>query len=285
MKRPRRQDRHGHRLRRARRALRRGRGHRRHPRRRHGGDGRARPRGHDGAGDDGGDAVPDARPSPARRGGRSSSRDMPFGSYQVSDEDAVTQRDPLRQGGAAPTSSSSRARGRSLSRVRAIVDAGIPVMGHIGLTPQSATMLGGFKTQGRTAAKARAARRATRWRSRRPAASRSCSRRCRRRSRRGSPSALDDPDDRHRRRAPTATGRCSCTTTCSASTEGHLPRFVKRYANLSREIRDALEAYAATSASGAFPEERAHVRDAGRGARRVRGGAGSHRVARTPLEH
>ena len=37
--------------------------------------------------------------------------------------------------------------------------------------------------------------------------------------------------------------------------EGHLPRFVKRYANLSREIRDALEAYAADVRSGAFPSE------------------------------
>ena len=42
-----------------------------------------------------------------------------------------------------------------VSRVRRIVESGIPVMGHIGLTPQSATMLGGFKTQGKTAEAAR----------------------------------------------------------------------------------------------------------------------------------
>jgi 3-methyl-2-oxobutanoate hydroxymethyltransferase len=41
-----------------------------------------------------------------------------------------------------------------LSRVRAIVGTGIPVMGHLGLTPQSATMLGGYKAQGRSAEKA-----------------------------------------------------------------------------------------------------------------------------------
>ena len=41
--------------------------------------------------------------------------------------------------------------GRSISRVAAIVDAGIAVMGHVGLTPQTATQLGGYKVQGRTA--------------------------------------------------------------------------------------------------------------------------------------
>jgi 3-methyl-2-oxobutanoate hydroxymethyltransferase len=79
--------------------------------------------------------------------------DMPFGSFQISDEAALADAvrfvkeagaDAVKLEGAGP----------SLSRVQTIVGAGIPVMGHIGLTPQSATMLGGFKAQGRTAAKA-----------------------------------------------------------------------------------------------------------------------------------
>jgi 3-methyl-2-oxobutanoate hydroxymethyltransferase len=79
--------------------------------------------------------------------------DMPFGSFQVSDGAAVENAvrfvkeagaDAVKLEGAGPT----------LSRVQAIVGAGVPVMGHVGLTPQSATMLGGFKAQGRTAEKA-----------------------------------------------------------------------------------------------------------------------------------
>jgi len=79
--------------------------------------------------------------------------DMPFGTFQVSNEDAVrnairfvkeTGADAVKLEGAGPM----------LPRARAIVDAGIPVMGHIGLTPQSATMLGGYKVQGRSAEKA-----------------------------------------------------------------------------------------------------------------------------------
>jgi 3-methyl-2-oxobutanoate hydroxymethyltransferase len=79
--------------------------------------------------------------------------DLPFGSFQVSDEEALHNAirfvkeagaDAVKLEGAGPT----------LSRVQALVGAGIPVMGHIGLTPQSATMLGGFKAQGRTAEKA-----------------------------------------------------------------------------------------------------------------------------------
>ena len=44
--------------------------------------------------------------------------------------------------------------GTSVERARAIVEAGIPVMGHVGLTPQTATALGGYRSQGRTAERA-----------------------------------------------------------------------------------------------------------------------------------
>ena len=79
--------------------------------------------------------------------------DMPFGSFQVSDEEAMhnairflkeARADAVKLEGAGPM----------LSRVQALVGGGIPVMGHLGLTPQSATMLGGFKAQGRTAQQA-----------------------------------------------------------------------------------------------------------------------------------
>jgi 3-methyl-2-oxobutanoate hydroxymethyltransferase len=79
--------------------------------------------------------------------------DMPFGSFQVSDEEAL--RNAIRfvkEAGADAVKLEGG--GPMLSRVRALVGAGIPVMGHLGLTPQSATMLGGYKAQGRSAEKA-----------------------------------------------------------------------------------------------------------------------------------
>jgi 3-methyl-2-oxobutanoate hydroxymethyltransferase len=77
--------------------------------------------------------------------------DLPFGSYEISDEQAIASAIrmvkeagcdavKLEGGGPAPA-----------SRARAIIGAGIPVMGHVGLTPQSSTALGGWKAQGRTA--------------------------------------------------------------------------------------------------------------------------------------
>jgi len=178
--------------------------------------------------------------------------DMPFGSYQVSDEDAVrnairffkeAQSDAVKLEGA----------GSSLSRVRAIVGAGIPVMGHVGLTPQSATMLGGFKTQGKTAEHAR--------------------------------KLIDDAlaleeagcfsvvleavpapvaaEVTSLLQVPTigigagreCDGQVLVYHDLLGLTEGHLPRFVKRYASLSREIRYALEAYSPDVRAGVFPED------------------------------
>jgi 3-methyl-2-oxobutanoate hydroxymethyltransferase len=80
--------------------------------------------------------------------------DLPFGSYQVSDEEAVRNAIRFVKEGGADVVKLEGA-GPMLPRVRAIVEAGVPVMGHVGLTPQTATALGGFKAQGRTAEKAR----------------------------------------------------------------------------------------------------------------------------------
>jgi 3-methyl-2-oxobutanoate hydroxymethyltransferase len=176
--------------------------------------------------------------------------DMPFGSFQVSDEEAVRNgirfvkeagADAVKLEGAGPT----------LSRVMALVGAGIPVMGHVGLTPQSATMLGGFRAQGRTAEKA-----------------------CQ---------LLQDA------RALEAAGcfaivleavpaQVAARITASLAVptigigsgrgcdgqvlvfhdllglyDGKAPRFVKRYADLAAETRSAFERYAADVRSGAFP--------------------------------
>jgi 3-methyl-2-oxobutanoate hydroxymethyltransferase len=176
--------------------------------------------------------------------------DMPFGSYQVSDDDAVRNAIRFVKEGGADVVKLEGA-GPMVSRVRRIVESGIPVMGHIGLTPQSATILGGFRTQGKTA---EAARRLI-----------------------VDAHALEDagcmsivleaiPALVAARitaevfvptigigAGPECDGQVLVYHDLLGLTEGHLPRFVKRYANLSREIRDALEAYASEVRAGAFP--------------------------------
>jgi 3-methyl-2-oxobutanoate hydroxymethyltransferase len=80
--------------------------------------------------------------------------DMPFGSYQISDEDAVRNGVRfLKEGGVDAVKLEGGL--RVVSRVRALVDAGICVCGHIGLTPQSSGQLGGHKAQGLTLESAR----------------------------------------------------------------------------------------------------------------------------------
>jgi 3-methyl-2-oxobutanoate hydroxymethyltransferase len=80
--------------------------------------------------------------------------DMPFMSYQASVEEAVRNAGRFLKEGGMDAVKLEGGRER-LEAIRAIVGAGIPVMGHLGLTPQSVHQLGGFRTQGRTAAAAR----------------------------------------------------------------------------------------------------------------------------------
>mmetsp|Transcript_37816 Transcript_37816/g.103119 ORF Transcript_37816/g.103119 Transcript_37816/m.103119 type:complete len:230 (+) Transcript_37816:323-1012(+) len=82
-----------------------------------------------------------------RRGAKSSLLvgDMPFGSYEISQEQALTTAYRFVKGG----------RDRA-STVQAIVKGGVAVMGHVGLTPQAISVIGGFRAQGRTGVKARA---------------------------------------------------------------------------------------------------------------------------------
>ena len=79
--------------------------------------------------------------------------DLPFGSYEVSDEQAVATAQRFVKEAGCDAVKLERG-GTSVSRARAIVEAGIPVMGHVGLTPQTATALGGYRSQGRTAERA-----------------------------------------------------------------------------------------------------------------------------------
>jgi 3-methyl-2-oxobutanoate hydroxymethyltransferase len=77
--------------------------------------------------------------------------DLPFGSYEVSDQQAVATAVRMVQEAGCDTVKLEGGGPASVSRARAIAQAGIPVMGHVGLTPQTSTALGGWKAQGRSA--------------------------------------------------------------------------------------------------------------------------------------
>jgi 3-methyl-2-oxobutanoate hydroxymethyltransferase len=80
--------------------------------------------------------------------------DLPFGSYEASDAHAIaTAHRFVKEAGADAVKLEGG--GAMADRARAIVSAGVPVMGHVGLTPQTATALGGYRAQGRTAERAK----------------------------------------------------------------------------------------------------------------------------------
>jgi 3-methyl-2-oxobutanoate hydroxymethyltransferase len=178
--------------------------------------------------------------------------DMPFGSYEASDEEAVHNATRYVKEGGADVVKLEGA-GPSLSRVRAITGAGVGVMGHIGLTPQSATVLGGFKAQGRTAEQAR--------RLYEDALALEAAG-CFAIVLEAVPAAVAARITEDLR-VPTigigagagCDGQVLVYHDLLGLYEGRAPRFVKRYADLATEIRGALERYAGDVRSGRFPEE------------------------------
>jgi 3-methyl-2-oxobutanoate hydroxymethyltransferase len=178
--------------------------------------------------------------------------DMPFGSYQVSDEDAVRNAIRFVKEAGADVIKLEGA-GASLTRVRSIVGAGIGVMGHIGLTPQSATVLGGFKAQGRSAEKALRL-----YEDARALEAAGCFAIVL--------EAVPAPvAERITRELSIPTIGIGAGAGCDGQVlvwhdllglyEGRTPRFVKQYAQIGAEIQRALGAYVADVRSGAFPEE------------------------------
>jgi len=178
--------------------------------------------------------------------------DMPFGTYEVSDEQAVANAIRLVKEGGADLVKLEGA-GRMVSRVRAIADSGIGVMAHVGLTPQSATKLGGFRAQGRTAdaalklhEDALALQEAGAFALVLEAVPSPVATRI--------TESLEIPTIGIGAGAG-CDGQVLVWHDLLGMYHGHTPRFVKRYAEIADEIGAALGEYVADVRSGAFPDE------------------------------
>ena len=176
--------------------------------------------------------------------------DMPFMSYQVSVEDGMRNAGRLLQEAGANAVKLEGA-GRSLVLVERLVEAGIPVMGHLGLTPQSVNQLGGYRVQGRTeeahhklVEDAKSLEAAGVFSLVLEAVP--------------EPLAAEVTTSLEVPTIGIGAGRA-----CDAQvlvwhdflgiTDGHLPRFVKRYAELGEEIKQAAKQFAAEVADGRYP--------------------------------
>jgi 3-methyl-2-oxobutanoate hydroxymethyltransferase len=177
--------------------------------------------------------------------------DLPFGSYEISDEQAIaTSMRMVKEAGCEAVKLEGGGEA-SVKRARAIVGAGIPVMGHVGLTPQTATALGGWKAQGRTAgAAARIAEEAL--------ALQEAG--CFALVFEAIPAAVTEQLMEHLQIPVIGIG-------AGAATDGQVlvfhdllgirdglgARFVKRYANLQQEMNDGVAAYAADVRTRRYP--------------------------------
>jgi 3-methyl-2-oxobutanoate hydroxymethyltransferase len=178
--------------------------------------------------------------------------DLPFGTYEISDEQSVASAIRLVKEGRADAAKLEGA-GRMVSRVRSIAESNIPVMAHIGLTPQSATKLGGFRAQGRTAAAALklhedalALQEAGAFALVLEAVPAQVAARI--------SESLEIPTIGIGAGAG-CDGQVLVWHDLLGLYHGRTPRFVKRYAELAEEIGGALGDFVADVRSGAFPEE------------------------------
>ena len=177
--------------------------------------------------------------------------DLPFGSYEISDEQAVTTAMRMVKEAGCDTVKLEGGGETSLRRAKAIVNAGIPVMGHVGLTPQTSTALGGWKAQGRTAAAAaRIAREAL--------ALQEAG--CFALVFEAIPSAVTDELMRLIEipvigigAGPATDGQVLVFHDLLGIRDGLGPRFVKRYANLQQEMNDGVAAYAEDVRTRRYP--------------------------------
>jgi 3-methyl-2-oxobutanoate hydroxymethyltransferase len=184
--------------------------------------------------------------------------DMPYGSYQIDDADAV--RNALRlvkEGGAEAVKLEGGE--RRLDRIARLVDAEIPVMGHIGLTPQSVNAFGGFRVQGRTLDAAEQLLRDARAVEAAGAFSivlESIPREV----------AAEITRELHIPTigigaGPDCDGQILVLHDMIGLSLGHAPKFARRYANVAESISHAVAAYAEDVRAGSFPadEESYHL--------------------------
>ena len=175
--------------------------------------------------------------------------DLPFGSYQTSNEQAIESAVALLKGGADSVKLEG---GRVVAdRIRSIATAGVPVVGHVGLTPQSVGALGGYKVQGRDLESARG--------------------------------LIEDAIAVEAAGAyaivvevvpsligkliteavsvpvigigagPDTDGQVLVWTDLAGLTQGRTARFVERYADLSTSLRDAFSGFATVVRDGSYP--------------------------------
>jgi 3-methyl-2-oxobutanoate hydroxymethyltransferase len=176
--------------------------------------------------------------------------DLPFGSYETSDEQAIGTAQRFIKEAGCDAIKLERG-GTSVQRARAIVDAGIPVVGHVGLTPQTATALGGYRAQGRTAERALSVARDA------IALERAG---CFALVVEAIPAAVTDMLIAHLEipvigigAGPATDGQVLVFHDLLGIYDGHAPRFAKRYGALREQMVTGVAAYAAEVRSRTFP--------------------------------